>query len=1482
MNKLYIITLCFLLGVTFSFATNNEAIAAKKNKPESTNTIKALSNDGETTLYGSVLNPNDDEVIIPLSKKNLTNIRNIGLNNISISLTSTLDSTKTYSVADDAFSIQRKKINNKNRKSLIVSLFNLTTQSGVIISPSALPASSYKLRITGNGLDITTDAINYETPSLIVGRVDSETTGIVSVEDLKGNIISERTVVTSPDGTFFTEVRANKLSNTTKVRRYLRAQIIEGEETGEIIGEEEIDTGVVHCATNIDQYAIVSLKNDAEKNTERTNDPVEVNETSTLTANLAKENEELAAEIASSSDISSSTDDTGEEDDFDFTSGPGCDIEQFANRCNERSGNNDELFASIGVDFREFLKTATCRFPEFKLIKLIILAAPDEINVHIGRGYCEHARREVNDDKPCLIYERILTEYKKGFISELPCPPYHCERFSEIRPPQCIEPIHVCGDPKIFNGDPCHSDDPNFNGFTGPNGECITEPVGDGFDDILARSPQDDRCIRHEKDLYCKRIGIDIDASECQDVKTFDNRFRPGWVVVKNSKGNEYCVPSNIPKPQFPAGFNGPFPPTTPEEIAEECELHECHKSCEEELGFPVPPPIIDFPSDRPGEFPEPTSNSAFFSHPDFIEHSCPVCDCHFACDAESGRARDCGNPRSKYFHIDCCNSRSISFETNLSGLSSSSAIRPGYPISHDQYSCVCEDKSNFNEKGYLKEDVIDSCENNCPEGYEKDPNTESCLAICPEGSFRDPGGICRSKCPKGSFSNEFGQCQCPPGLEFSKGQCIPTKCPEHCKNIPLVRKLLASHDGTGFGSPSGGYGNNGFTTSIPPECKACFGIQNSCPDNQYRDGNGVCKCNSDGRTPGPEGCKQGNICGNSNMLPNPKANEPNQAQCICPSGLPYWDPIANNCVAVCSQGQTPGSSSNLPQNSPIPCQGGGGSKCQPAAPYLYNGTCVATCPANTSPQTYNYGTNPRFNHDGSFTSTGAGQLECLCYDGARPGANGNCGGTQNNYCPPAIKVGTDGCTCNPTGGGYNDPSTNFCQCPSGSNSTYTKVYGCTSVNSCPPATPYKCPDGTCVTNSANCTGSNYCAGATQVGTAGCTCNPTGGAYNSNGYCICPSGSSQAYTKEYGCGSSARPCTAGEGPSNGCYCFGSGFTGADGKCQCSGGIQYTGGGCGTSTNYCAPAISTTTGCTCAPGATPSGEHSTCHCTNGGAYSSAGCGTDSSNYCSPGIAVGTASCTCNPSGGGFSSNGFCGCPSGSTIAYTKETGCTSSSRTCAPGEVPTAANPCTCASGGFFNSSNTCTCTTGTYTAAGCGTSTTHTCALGEVSTSSNPCTCATGATVGSNGQCQCTNGQVYASGGCPTTTCTGGKIFDPAPSVNACRCPNNQVDNGSGSCVCPAGRIPNPNNPQGDCICPEGQENDPANPALLCRQTCKSEQTRDSAGICQCPVGRQNDPASSTGCSTCPACTGGKVFGTSGCGCVCPSGTTEDSNGNCV
>ena len=66
--------------------------------------------------------------------------------------------------------------------------------------------------------------------------------------------------------------------------------------------------------------------------------------------------------------------------------------------------------------------------------------------------------------------------------------------------------------------------------------------------------------------------------------------------------------------------------------------------------------------------------------------------------------------------------------------------------------------------------------------------------------------------------------------------------------------------------------------------------------------------------------CKAPTITCTGGLIPNPRANEAGQAQCICPNGGQYYDAL-NGCVQNCPFGN-PSPSSGALIGEPISCEG--------------------------------------------------------------------------------------------------------------------------------------------------------------------------------------------------------------------------------------------------------------------------------------------------------------------------------------------------------------------------------------------------------------------------------------------------------------------------------------------------------------------------------------------------------------------------------
>ena len=142
---------------------------------------------------------------------------------------------------------------------------------------------------------LTTEPFDYQAPALIVGKVVSDTSAIVTIETIDGEVVSEKPVTANPNEIFITEVRANKINQNLKTRKNLKAQTFSGEV--EEIPDENLIV-VVHAASTKDLCILHTLKNDPESNRLISENPIEISDATTLTCKLGKEEDDIASNIA--------------------------------------------------------------------------------------------------------------------------------------------------------------------------------------------------------------------------------------------------------------------------------------------------------------------------------------------------------------------------------------------------------------------------------------------------------------------------------------------------------------------------------------------------------------------------------------------------------------------------------------------------------------------------------------------------------------------------------------------------------------------------------------------------------------------------------------------------------------------------------------------------------------------------------------------------------------------------------------------------------------------------------------------------------------------------------------------------------------------------------------------------------------------------------------------------------------------------------
>ena len=1085
---------------------DGDATSDKTNEKRATQALQAVNNEGGDEFNGSVLNPSEDEINILMNT--LLNVMKKGnLSDVKVILKSIYNSTSTYSVPKEAISIQKKRIKKKDRTYLVVNIFNLKTTSGATIPPSSLPTDTYELIFETEGGEYSTNPVKYFTPTLIVGTVksktQSKTQGLVTIEGLDGTPLSEKTVVVNPNGTFFTEVRANKLLSGTKIRKNKTrisasvrnqetedTQENEEEITSEVSKNEnpqEVTTGIIRVVTGKDLLAITQLKNDPKLNAKKSEKTIVVDDVSTITANIAKSSDKALAQKIAEEQIK----ELESEKEKQFGDDIGCEIDKFAQDC---ISSDEGTLTEIGANFRDFVKNNTCNFPEYGLIREFILASPEDINFFIGQGYCEFFKGEANDDKPCEAYTDILNDFKEGLISELPCPPPFCEEFQNIRPPKCVESQEFCED----DGS---SVDPNPEPFLfklervcrGP--ECIEET---------------NECIHKvEKDHFCQIIGEEVDFEECEG--------DPNWQIAYDIENVGYCIPSDITSEQ---GIG---------ETVSHCQTIACHNRCEEEFRFNTP---LNFTP--------------------FDEELNEIQQCHFNCDIEGGLTYNCEDEFSEFFSSKCCGPEEI-IRRPIGGIRK--------PISPDVRSCLCKNLGNFNVKNALvNPEAIEACKNYCPDGYNYDEINNLCLPICSQGSFRNPDGTCRSNCPRGLIQDEFGSCSCPQGKYLNEfGRCTDGSCPEYCKhttNFSVPEECKSCIDNScppGFQKdPASGIcistsqcGSNMLPNNTPGEasCICPSGLPYwdntsyqcvaSCPNGPPPASSSIgllpkspIPCNaSGGECPAssPYRCQDGSCTTSYSSCPY-----------SCPPSYPYQCPdgtcvVSNtsctNCPAAnpykCSDGSCAVSYAGCPYSCPVAypykCSDGSCaisassclSSCPPSTPYkCSDGTCVVSSTSCTNCPT----STPHKCPDGTCVVTATScPYPCPASYPYRC-SDGTCV-TSLSYCPSSCPPSTpykcsDGtCVVTATSCPYSCPASYPYRCSDGTTCA-TSAAGCPS--SCPAALPYRCQNGTCVISASNCTTTRTCVPGDNPNhpTSPCTC-PTGSTQTSTS-CLCSAG--QAFT----------------------------------------------------------------------------------------------------------------------------------------------------------------------------------------------------------------------------------------------------------------------------------------------------------------------------------------------------------------------------------
>ena len=690
MHKLFLIFLSFLTGIFLSFILYTDAFAKKgKNNSTGSETLSVVNNKGEKVLNGSILDPSEDQLFVLLHSVLVSTLRG-DLNNVSIVLSSIADPSKKFIVPKNAVSIQNKKINKKNGKYLSVNLFNIKTPSGITIPPSALQKDNYKLRIVNNKnmLDVSTDTFNYQTPVLIVGMANNTNSGFVVVEDLLGNSISNNVVALNANGSFFTEVKADMIKSLS--RPSLKNQVT----------ENDVYAGVIHVVSDKDLYAITPLENDSDINSAQADAPLIVNESTTLTANLAKEDESLALEVAKKEleDLQSPNNNAVNFGDLN------CDVNQFANQC---STNDETALASLGEDVKQLISSPQCNLPDF--VASIVLSSKDS---DVSMGYCEFVNRKEDTSRICSNYSKILNAFKTSRLKQLPCPPSSCTDFQNIKPPKCVITKGFCESSSLNQG-------------------CISKPV---------------------RDLFCLKVPDEIQESDCANGSTSQADVQPDWVTAVSSLGNEYCVPSNPSVlSEIQIFSNGT---SSPEDIAEECEYDFCYRQCDKQ-SEQDPANCYLSCDEMSGKIIDCTDvNSPYFS----------IKCCNYVKSSRIAKVLNSAYqfassifPSSSIADCLCADINNFN-ETTGYVLDESKVLcdvcPPGYKKDEHSGTClaVCPEGFVRDQDGF--------CKKGCPSSLPY-LNGKSCTAVCPDPLIpqQSSGGLLACLCSDGSNPDSNGKC---------------------------------------------------------------------------------------------------------------------------------------------------------------------------------------------------------------------------------------------------------------------------------------------------------------------------------------------------------------------------------------------------------------------------------------------------------------------------------------------------------------------------------------------------------------------------------------------------------------------------------------------------------------------------------------------------------------------------------------------------
>ena len=469
--------------------------------------LKLKARDGGTVVFGSVLNPKENEMKAKLPKKALRAIQDAGIDDLSIQITQLV---KGEGDTSNIYTLNPSDSVDVFGKFLVINLLaSLTDVAGSTYTAGALPEGKYDVTITAGDLTIS-GQFDYKPPVVVVGNVSSDagcSGGTQQVTDLGGDPLG-RTVALS-NCSYFNEVQANRTTETTKSRKLLHQESSEEEvadapvedtTTEESVEESEI--AISEAIVTTDEGTIEELSAPIELNPDLNGEvQFDINENTTDIVNNALgfvgDDIEFAKEVlkdevkaTSIEEIEGAINDIGDGDDAEFD--PSC-AGKFVAKLDEVSDNPS---ASELLEFgRKLIDSFTngdlvgCT-PSFiqKIINLVnskgddgLIAFAKQFIFHVEEMENEFEGGGPNPERICQELERGLSFLKECKGRFCPPPPCFPEGLRNVLGMTCPSVLALVPEAKCEAGPRACGLRPNPGFGPGPGGFGPGGPGGPGF-----------------------------------------------------------------------------------------------------------------------------------------------------------------------------------------------------------------------------------------------------------------------------------------------------------------------------------------------------------------------------------------------------------------------------------------------------------------------------------------------------------------------------------------------------------------------------------------------------------------------------------------------------------------------------------------------------------------------------------------------------------------------------------------------------------------------------------------------------------------------------------------------------------------------------------------------------------------------------------------------------------------------------------------